>query len=170
MPMLESTVNLTGKILSIDLDKRDITVATDIPNHRQEVVCHLWTTLEDSHGTWRSPDNWKSYLAAGIRISAEGHLGNNGRVIVTPGNIQVLCRNTADTDRNIVQCTAVKAGSSKCLTKTKIGKDVLVELTGDALEDIEDGKTIAFIGIKEKNNVKVVYLQEVTERTDSRNG
>jgi len=73
-----------GKIVNIDLQKRDVTVLSQTPNGKDVAVkCHFWKNygIDSDNMVHADRSNWREDLALDENVIVYGHMGNNGRII-----------------------------------------------------------------------------------------
>ena len=117
--MKNSKVHLSGEVIEIDYEKRDVKIK---PINDSIITVHMWTTLSDDTGFWRSEDEWRDYVEVGSYITLNGYLGNNGRIITNPGNVwvndQLLSHNTVEVT-GILRDDAVIETKEQCIKETQ---------------------------------------------------
>ena len=158
MSYSRSSVKLIGKVLSINETKRDILLKVG----DEEIVCHLWTTINDSRGAWRSSDEWREYVIVDETIIVNGYLGNNNRVVVAPGGIELWYRTDPIPSENSVQAICTKAEDDIIQTATPSGKAVLYHVVNDALAPLPEERTLALVGKLRTCGLEISAIQEIT--------
>lgn len=80
-----SDVLVFGAVASVDVEKRDITVISKTPKGKDvAIICHMWKTqgIDDDNPEHAGRGNWRDIIEVGQNLAIQGHMGNNGRVIV----------------------------------------------------------------------------------------
>lgn len=158
MSYSRSSVKLIGKVLSIDETKRDILLKVG----DEEIVCHLWTTINDTHGAWRSEDEWRDYVIVNETIIVNGYLGNNKRVVVAPGGIELWYRTDPIPSENSVQAICTKVEDDIIQTATPAGKTVVYHVVNDALAPLPSERPLALVGTLRTDGLEISAIQEIT--------
>lgn len=152
--MRRSDVQISGTISRVDLSARDIVVdCGGVP-----IKVHMWTTTMDSHGVWRSEDEWRNYCTEGAYVTINGYLGNNNRVIAPPGSVVI---NTVPENRNILSAIGYKTGRNQLCVATPGGKNVFVECNSENFLNLPLETEIALIGEKLECGIKVSFIERV---------
>ena len=153
---MRSQVIITGQVIEIDHNKRDVTIKTI---NNEEVVVHFWTTVHDTKGAWKSSDLWMDYVTLGSNIKVCGYLGNNGRIVVAPGGCYVL---SSEQLHNTVDAICKKVGEFTLETRTPAGKSVLFALDNpEKITAFNDNDNLALIGYKTKEKVTIQYVERI---------
>lgn len=152
--MKNSKVHLSGEVIEIDYEKRDVKIK---PINDSIITVHMWTTLSDDTGFWRSEDEWRDYVEVGSYITLNGYLGNNGRIITNPGNVWV---NDQLLSHNTVEVTGILRDDAVIETSTPGRRRVLFKTDNNGLENCGVNNSVSALGVLIADTLAITFAAE----------